>query len=175
MDVAPWIDHWIILVSNGIQSYYMIHIQLSSMVLNLMVLHGFQWYPMVFNGIQWYPMVFNYFQWYWMVSVCLRWSQMIFDIMGWSVFLSFLTWFILPQNCLKHPNLKWDWMGWDGSLGVQRYSKHQYRGIKNIIHQRWFVQIKLLDHSYLARVNFPVFMRRKIVAWKIIPAIIPSF
>ena len=55
MYAAPWIAHWIIMVSDGITWY-------------LMVIDGIQWYCMVFNGI----LVFNSINWYSMVLHGIR-------------------------------------------------------------------------------------------------------
>ena len=80
MDVAPWIAHWIMMVSD--YRWYL-------MVFNcirwyLMVLNGIEWYSMVFcgilvfNSIHWYSMVFDGFRWYSMVLQAITWYSIVF-------------------------------------------------------------------------------------------------
>ena len=60
MDVVPWIAHWIMIASDGIQWY-------------LIVFDGSTWYSMVFDGIQWRldsEAASSFFKAY---SSCVRW------------------------------------------------------------------------------------------------------
>ena len=46
MDVAPWDEHWIKMVLDGIAWYSMVS-------------HGIECYRMILDAIAWYSMVFN--------------------------------------------------------------------------------------------------------------------
>ena len=62
MDVAPWIAHWILMVSDGIRWYCMVFdgiLLLNSIHWYSMVLHGIRWYCRLLHGIHWYFTLIN--------------------------------------------------------------------------------------------------------------------